>query len=894
MALGIVVNWPLWAESVSDSVFFVMDSRIRAFTCNNQKVNSLDISNCVDLKTLQCSGNKLTSLELDGCTVLQYLYCSSNQLPSLDVSDCAYLRKLWCDNNALTSLDVSNHWYLTKLGCWNNQLTTLDVSHTAMDSLFCYDNQLTSLDVSSCTDLIKLSCGNNALTSLDISGCTYLRDFWCYGNALTSLKLDNCENLEGLMAWDNALTTVDISRNAKLKWLNVDNNAMMLSSVAKLLQNISAYNIENHAASPQTPVVRLKVGEDYSLLRELSFNSIETDVTVEDMNGNPLPEDLYSMGIGNISVRFNQGGIYRIRLKNTSLRSKEYDYSGFSTTIYQYNFSDVLYPVECVITAEVGDLAYDTAVFSWNAAAGGGKAFSFAGKEGKGSFMVDWGDGTTNTYASQDAIGVPVYHAYADNGNYEVRLISRSAQSEITSLDIAEAGVTAIDVQACGSLRKLDAHGNALWLSDVATLVTALNDAGVRHRLSEQRHSMDLKVDSAADLGRDIRVDAVESEIKVYDEQGLAADTAYNVTNDWIVFTQEGSYRVCLTNGGVLTYADWEATAKTPAVSEWRFSVEANPPVPYFNVQLISGNVAWGRVAQSGDGSYQEGAQVTITATPNEGYRFISWTRQDGSVFSTEAVHTFTVTENIELTANFEERPAGIETFTVVLSVNDSAWGRVSQTGDGTYEENSQLTITATPKEGCRFVNWTKKNGSVFSTEAVYTFTVKENLELTANFEERPVAVTFTVVLSANNSDWGHVSQTGNGTYEEGSQLTITATPKEGFRFVNWTKKDGAVFSTEAVHTFTVTENLELTANFNRMGVDNRDYEAAGLKIYPNPNRGTFYIDLPEASLVEIFSQTGALCYRKQLSAGISILKIPNGGLYFVRVNNIVARVVVY
>ena len=51
------------------------------------------------------------------------------------------------------------------------------------------------------------------------------------------------------------------------------------------------------------------------------------------------------------------------------------------------------------------------------------------------------------------------------------------------------------------------------------------------------------------------------------------------------------------------------------------------------------------------------------------------------------------------------------------------------------------------------------------------------------------------------------------GVYPEGDECTLTATPSEGFLFVNWTE-DGEVVSTEATYTFTVTGDHALVANF--------------------------------------------------------------------------------
>lgn len=90
--------------------------------------------------------------------------CSDNKITTLDVSQNTALEQLWCTNNQLTALDVSKNTALTGLYCYNNQLTALDVSkNTALEILDCYNNQLTALDVSQNTALTWLSCTGNQI-----------------------------------------------------------------------------------------------------------------------------------------------------------------------------------------------------------------------------------------------------------------------------------------------------------------------------------------------------------------------------------------------------------------------------------------------------------------------------------------------------------------------------------------------------------------------------------------------------------------------------------------------------------------------------------------------------------------------------------------------------------
>ena len=132
-------------------------------------------------------------------------------------------------------------------------------------------------------------------------------------------------------------------------------------------------------------------------------------------------------------------------------------------------------------------------------------------------------------------------------------------------------------------------------------------------------------------------------------------------------------------------------------------------------------------------------------------------------------------------------------------------------TGDGEYEEGKTATLTATPAEGYQFVNWTVGE-EVVSTENPYSFVVTANIALVANFELIP-PTKYNVTVTAEN---GTVE--GAGEYEEGTTATLTATPAEGYQFVNWTVGEEVV-STENPYSFVVTANIALVANFELIPV---------------------------------------------------------------------------
>ena len=140
--------------------------------------------------------------------------------------------------------------------------------------------------------------------------------------------------------------------------------------------------------------------------------------------------------------------------------------------------------------------------------------------------------------------------------------------------------------------------------------------------------------------------------------------------------------------------------------------------------------------------------------------------------------------------------------YTVSVESNNNEWGIVS--GGGTFEEGQSTTITATAATNYKFVNWVKGDVEV-STDATYSFPVKETATYTANFVEK-TKHTIEVTISEDDK-MGTV--TGAGTYYEGTEVTLTAKANGGYVFVKWSDE-----VTDESRTFTASENVTLQAIF--------------------------------------------------------------------------------
>ena len=264
-----------------------------------------------------------------------------------------------------------------------------------------------------------------------------------------------------------------------------------------------------------------------------------------------------------------------------------------------------------------------------------------------------------------------------------------------------------------------------------------------------------------------------------------------NETSDDQIFLFEQSgdgYKLKARSGNYIKCAEWNVNANTTNANEasvllfeksgdgylikWNNTYKNGGTIKYFNIQTAKAGdrayhpysdgdynaaavwvleevVYYTVTAKAGEGgsvslltsTIEKDKPVTLTATADEGYRFVNWTL-NGNVVSTDASYTFNATAAGEYVANFE-----ISTYTISATANPGTAGSVTINGEAVssknVNENSTVTLVATPQAGYCFVNWTKDRVEV-STDATYSFTATEITSLVANFEQIVVNVTLT------------------------------------------------------------------------------------------------------------------------------------------------------
>ena len=140
------------------------------------------------------------------------------------------------------------------------------------------------------------------------------------------------------------------------------------------------------------------------------------------------------------------------------------------------------------------------------------------------------------------------------------------------------------------------------------------------------------------------------------------------------------------------------------------------------------------------------------------------------------------------------------------------ATSKVTPEGTGTVEiidenkRDGKLVLSATSNYGYVFEEW-RVNGETLSTENPYEASINIDTEYEALFRTAQIV---DVIVTSSEGGEAEVSEENP---LEGTTVVLTATPEDGYIFLNWTL-NGEVVSTENPYTAIVRGNSEYKANF--------------------------------------------------------------------------------
>jgi uncharacterized repeat protein (TIGR02543 family) len=164
--------------------------------------------------------------------------------------------------------------------------------------------------------------------------------------------------------------------------------------------------------------------------------------------------------------------------------------------------------------------------------------------------------------------------------------------------------------------------------------------------------------------------------------------------------------------------------------------------------------------------------------------------------------------------------PTPVITYSLTVSNDGTGTGKV--TGNGidcgtecteVYEENKQVTLTATSANDAIFAGW---RDACSGTAATCQVTMNQAQVVTAIFNLVP---TYQLTVSKDGTGSGKVTANGldcgndcTEEYAENTQITLTATPSADSAFAGWA---GACTGTESSCQVILTEAQTVTATFN-------------------------------------------------------------------------------
>ena len=199
-------------------------------------------------------------------------------------------------------------------------------------------------------------------------------------------------------------------------------------------------------------------------------------------------------------------------------------------------------------------------------------------------------------------------------------------------------------------------------------------------------------------------------------------------------FNAGSSVTVEATQNTGYTFTNWTESATGTVVStspSYTFVLNANKNLIAnftLNTYTLNTTAVNGTVAKNpSQATYNHGSNVVLTATPNAGYAFTSWS---GDATGSTNPLTVRMTANKNITANF----TAVYTLTTT-AVNGTVTKTPNQTS---YTSGSTVEITATPNPGYTFTSW---SGDANGTTNPLTVSMTSNKNITANFIALPPPV---------------------------------------------------------------------------------------------------------------------------------------------------------
>ena len=333
--------------------------------------------------------------------------------------------------------------------------------------------------------------------------------------------------------------------------------------------------------------------------------------------------------------------------------------------------------------------------------------------------------------------------------------------------------LTALDVSKNTALTVLDCYNNQLTVLDVSQNTSLIWFSCTGNQIKGEE--MTRLVNSLPDLtGKN------PGEFTVLQEPDL-----------------EGN--ICLKSDVAIAKGkNWNTLKYNSDIEEY-VAYEGEEPIPYAVTLSKEGEGTLTATGAADLNAVPEGTELTIEATPAEGYGLKALTANGTDILATKK---FTVRANTEVKAIFAK--------TYAVTLTKEGEGTLTATGAEDLNavlEGTELTIEATPAEGYELKALTANSTDILATKK---FTVTANTEVKATFTKKTFAVTLTKegegTLTATSAD-------DLNAVPYGTELTVEAAPAEGYELTALTANGKDILSSKK---FSVQGATEVKATFTK------------------------------------------------------------------------------
>ena len=150
------------------------------------------------------------------------------------------------------------------------------------------------------------------------------------------------------------------------------------------------------------------------------------------------------------------------------------------------------------------------------------------------------------------------------------------------------------------------------------------------------------------------------------------------------------------------------------------------------------------------------------------------------------------------------------------VNLEQSNGGEAFVSESGPIEKGTSITFSSTPNENYQFVEWIDINTGQTYDQNPLIISLAEDLNISPVFEKIEFTLTINTIgngnVTASKISSANKIEEVDELFESGDRVELQALPDQGHVFMNWNE---AEIDTTSVKEITITDNQEITANFN-------------------------------------------------------------------------------